>query len=201
MEMKRQTKSCPLCGEDILAVAVKCKHCGSTLSEGSSTPSPVLPSSAVVAPPGEMQAPPPVRFVPGVLWFVVGSLPGFATQALFQIGANRTGMAGGLTTLAPSRFLDGMVKLTLAMAALLGLPAAAGCALVLRRTRTGRGWPIAVAVMGAFTLVFGIAFSFLIDSSLSSHGAGLRNSAPFFMIGALTAAGGVALANGKGRRL
>lgn len=26
------TKPCPYCGEEILAVAVKCKHCGSTLS-------------------------------------------------------------------------------------------------------------------------------------------------------------------------
>lgn len=26
-------KDCPLCGEEILAVAIKCKHCGSNLSE------------------------------------------------------------------------------------------------------------------------------------------------------------------------
>jgi hypothetical protein len=146
MEMKRQTRSCPFCGEEILAVAIKCKHCGSALSEGSSPPSPDLPSSAAATAPAEMQAPPPVRFVPALLWFVVGSLPGFALQALFQIGANRTGVAGGLTTLAPNRLLDGVVKLTLAMVALLGLPAAAGCALVLRRIRTGHGWPITFAV-------------------------------------------------------
>ena len=28
-----ETKPCPLCGEEILAVAVKCKHCGSMLDE------------------------------------------------------------------------------------------------------------------------------------------------------------------------
>jgi 4-amino-4-deoxy-L-arabinose transferase-like glycosyltransferase len=28
----RETKACPYCAEDILAVAVKCKHCGSELS-------------------------------------------------------------------------------------------------------------------------------------------------------------------------
>lgn len=26
-----ETKACPYCGEEILAVAVKCKHCGSTI--------------------------------------------------------------------------------------------------------------------------------------------------------------------------
>jgi amino acid transporter len=31
--MSEETKKCPFCGEEILAVAVKCKHCGSDLSE------------------------------------------------------------------------------------------------------------------------------------------------------------------------
>jgi hypothetical protein len=32
MEMNQETKACQFCGENILAVAVKCKHCGSDLS-------------------------------------------------------------------------------------------------------------------------------------------------------------------------
>jgi hypothetical protein len=28
----KETKSCPFCGEDILVVAIKCKHCGSILT-------------------------------------------------------------------------------------------------------------------------------------------------------------------------
>jgi hypothetical protein len=31
-----ETKRCPYCGEEILAVAVKCKHCGSTIGGPSS---------------------------------------------------------------------------------------------------------------------------------------------------------------------
>lgn len=33
MDPSAQTKSCPLCGEEILAVALKCKHCQSVLAE------------------------------------------------------------------------------------------------------------------------------------------------------------------------
>lgn len=33
MTENTQTKKCPFCGEDILAVATKCKHCGSDLSQ------------------------------------------------------------------------------------------------------------------------------------------------------------------------
>ncbi len=33
MPEARETKACPYCGEEILAVAVKCKHCGSDLSQ------------------------------------------------------------------------------------------------------------------------------------------------------------------------
>jgi hypothetical protein len=33
------TKACPYCGETILAVAVKCKHCGSAIGAGAPTPS------------------------------------------------------------------------------------------------------------------------------------------------------------------
>jgi hypothetical protein len=36
MNANAATKACPYCGEQILAVAVKCKHCGSSLTDTSS---------------------------------------------------------------------------------------------------------------------------------------------------------------------
>ncbi len=31
--MPDETKNCPMCGEEILAVAKKCKHCGEMLDQ------------------------------------------------------------------------------------------------------------------------------------------------------------------------
>lgn len=33
MTTEQETKRCPYCGEEILAVAIKCKHCGSNITE------------------------------------------------------------------------------------------------------------------------------------------------------------------------
>jgi hypothetical protein len=45
------TKRCPLCGEQILVIAIKCKHCGSMLSqvEPSSASTPSQPAPVVAA--------------------------------------------------------------------------------------------------------------------------------------------------------
>ncbi|MBU0493316.1 MAG: hypothetical protein KKA73_00540 [Chloroflexi bacterium] len=53
MEPTEATKRCLYCGEEILAVAIKCKHCGSTLAAmppAPPVPPPVLPPAPVLLP-------------------------------------------------------------------------------------------------------------------------------------------------------
>ena len=45
-----ETKRCPYCGEEILAVAVKCKHCGSMLTAPPPAPQPPPPPPPVQPP-------------------------------------------------------------------------------------------------------------------------------------------------------
>ena len=50
--MEQQTKNCPYCGEEILAVAKKCKHCGEWLEtkEGDAAVASAEPAQKAEAP-------------------------------------------------------------------------------------------------------------------------------------------------------
>ena len=67
--MAGETKACPFCGEQILAVAIKCKHCGSMLAEHSMPEAAVQAAEVAPVPEG-----PKAPSVAGVWRMLLGAL-------------------------------------------------------------------------------------------------------------------------------
>lgn len=69
-------KTCPLCGEEILAVAIKCKHCGSML-DGTQAPTQAAAAAAIAKPATDLKlfllAVPVLAIV--LMWFWIPSIP------------------------------------------------------------------------------------------------------------------------------
>lgn len=72
--MSEPTKNCPFCGEQILQVAIKCKHCQSLLGATPVATAVPKPSTARSFPDLDVLGE-PLRWVAGTLWFWLGTLP------------------------------------------------------------------------------------------------------------------------------
>jgi hypothetical protein len=73
------TKACPYCGEQILAVAVKCKHCGSYLGEK------VVPARQPIAAAARDPVQTQKRGVPLWAWAIIAGTAGFVVIAVVVV--------------------------------------------------------------------------------------------------------------------
>jgi hypothetical protein len=170
------TKRCPYCGEQILAVAIKCKHCGSMLNQQASAQT-------------THQSP---ERVEGTLWFVVGAFPGCVLFGLLFI-AGLFHYRGGLSSLSFGLTMEKMVVLVPIFALVFGLPAGLSFVSAMRKSAGSGNFFV---IGGVVTVALALAFGLILEVFL---GGETQNYTWLVIFAAITVFGGAALANTKGR--
>jgi hypothetical protein len=184
----RDTKACPMCGEQILSVALKCKHCGSMVNGGATPHASSPPISQVGASAGTQAL--ATRINVGRVWlrFALGSVPGVILFVVLGVARFFDGRGRW------SRIFDSPGELLIALGvaiAITSVPAGGVFALVLRKFAARALKPTAVAAglaLSAFTFVaFRILFEWALDRAP-------RNPELVFLVAVLAALGGTLLA-------
>jgi hypothetical protein len=184
--MEQETKACPYCGEQILAVAIKCKHCQSMLGKASGPAGAAQEAVAVGAPAHDR---PVGQFVIGrlLLWFLIGSIPGYLIFGMVSLS-----MLGGQRVVAPG-FVFAAGALVMG-----GLPSAGFVCAPLKWKQPRSPWPLAGAGALVSTALVSALMVTMTNSLLASRGY-VDNVPVFVIFAAVAVFGGTAAAVSLGR--